>query len=1267
MAPVFDDLELSLMTFPQRWESDGITGKLFLQFLLLPVGDPLTPLSGGPGPQFAGTSVNLTVKIVAGADALPTTASATAFSKAFVATPPTVATTLFNTLKAQSVAKGATVTSGALPAYSAKARIQKGLPPSYTEAFAFEASRTADCTVGDGYGCALRAQDPGLLVKKTPPTIAWGQIISFALRQPELARALGLTYARTLDVPVGTLAGGGYVYIQLDDSSPTNPWVADLANPFKVKSYAARLPNLAANGKRSLFAATLLPILATAPGNLTDSQFEAEQYDDGFAQIVHSNQPTTVDAASLDSEQIAPGAEAGVQIGWDDEQVTIWLNNQLDMLGDRVQSRTTPGFTLTKPESPLGVQGYRVDVRLKGATTWRSLCGVNGSLPFDNSAIGSPAKTSINGTELWVAPVPIRALPIGGDSPAWLPLYFAHWKGSSLVVDDPATTQLLSALIQPDLPVPAQAPQNPSADLSGVPILRYGNDYEFRVRLVDLAGGSPRANDPIIHPGAAPQALCKFRRFIPPKALEVESLPAVPPLPNRAPAVRTIDTITIQRPHIGYPEAVFAGVDPSTFSSSNLQTLIEGARTNGRSVGIPDPDVDRFEVRVEARIPSHDIGTSGTLPDQLDGSFRVIYSVVVHFPTDAGDDPTVTLNFNYTDGVDDISTMDPPADDSTDLPIPTARDVRIRLFPLCADRANYYGTVSPPVGSSSDFIVRKEAVREDAVFPNIPQTQLQAFYFQPGTNVPQLLAQKLELDVQDLTISGSPGKRVVFGCSGALRHNISPDFGSLTFSSQAELLGHWIVVLAFDLERDWTWDGFKNPAIQFDRVGETAPIGTMIFPSVVADQAAGSLTARPERSRSRLVFLDALNPLPAPGKFPRELHPTYRVTASFDEAVSQQYSLDIRLPITTPPAQTPKIASTGIAQTTFHHSDDYSETSLRERYLWVEFDQPITDKDDDAYFARVLAYGPDPLLSAKLYPTSSPNQMLPNKEPEPALAVDPESMRYVFSGQASDESGLDAMTELLPASNVGVGKSGKFFLLLLPQAVSVEALELFGFWTYEFRLGHRKYWSTAQGRFGRPLRLAGVQHPSPHLLCSVQRDKTKIGATAPYAVTVYNGSRVFDFTAGDPQTSLWFLLYAQVRQADNASYRNVLLARRQGKTILPQDDFPIFNEKREVVYALNRQHGRTREARAAVSFTEDEVESLLRRIDLPKTSSLSLLAVEVLPGEPRIFSQGDQVPGVPPNREPKDVQQLDEDPLGRQLGKRRVLRVSPLTAVPSIC
>src|SRR5262249_23157458 len=245
---------------------------------LLPVGDP--PAALGPGPPFAGTAVHLVARIVTGLDALPTSTVAPALSVPFVATPPPVAPTLFTTLRDQLVARGITVTSAKLKKTelpTERVHILKALPPSYTRAFAFDRPRD-DCKVGDEFCCALREQAPKKNNEDLPKpdkTIAWGQILSYALRQPLLAEYLGLIHHVTLDLPDSLLASGGYLYVALDASSPTNPWVSAFpGNPDSVRAYAARLPALETKDERVVFAATLFPVVAAPSAKLDVAQLE---------------------------------------------------------------------------------------------------------------------------------------------------------------------------------------------------------------------------------------------------------------------------------------------------------------------------------------------------------------------------------------------------------------------------------------------------------------------------------------------------------------------------------------------------------------------------------------------------------------------------------------------------------------------------------------------------------------------------------------------------------------------------------------------------------------------------------------------------------------------------------------------------------------------------------------------------------------------------------------------------------------------------------
>jgi hypothetical protein len=73
------------------------------------------------------------------------------------------------------------------------------------------------------------------------------------------------------------------------------------------------------------------------------------------------------------------------------------------------------------------------------------------------------------------------------------------------------------------------------------------------------------------------------------------------------------------------------------------------------------------------------------------------------------------------------------------------------------------------------------------------------------------------------------------------------------------------------------------------------------------------------------------------------------------------------------------------------------------------------------------------------------------------------------------------------------------------------------------------------------------------------------------------------------------------------------------------------------------------------------IEASLALLSLPRTSPLSVLAVELLPGPLTVL----EAPGRPPHT-PSDAERA-EDPLGTNLGLRRIMRTSPLTAVPVIC
>jgi hypothetical protein len=317
----------------------------------------------------------------------------------------------------------------------------------------------------------------------------------------------------------------------------------------------------------------------------------------------------------------------------------------------------------------------------------------------------------------------------------------------------------------------------------------------------------------------------------------------------------------------------------------------------------------------------------------------------------------------------------------------------------------------------------------------------------------------------------------------------------------------------------------------------------------------------------------------------------------------------LRLPITTPPTQVPRLVAAGIALSPYRRPPDYSRTEPRRRVLWLELERPV-DNPNDACFARLLRYAPDPLL---LRDAEVPEAA------EPPLPVDPEPIRFVVPGQSDDRSGLGAMQPLASSD------SGRHFTLPLPPGLYEDSPELFGMFTYELRIGHERGWSTAQGRFGTALRVAGVQHPCPMLTCFLVRDSRGIQASAAFANPVYEGRSLRPFP---PATEIWVALYAQVIQADGADTRNVLLSHRPARSRRP----PLHDRQVwDSAYAL-------------ATWSNDEVRLMLDALTLEPHTPLSALAVETLPGDAPL-----------------------PDPLGADLGHQRILRTSPLVPVPEIC
>ena len=1273
--------------------------------------------------------------------------------------------------------------------------VSKYLPFSYRNSFNFVSPKVKNAKIDDSYHCAIRDASKNNSFVISTDEISWGKVFAYALRQPALAKELGMIYETELLIDESYFLEGGWLFIDLNEDSDFYPQqkasadgiiggtINEESGGFFIKKYAARIPPLIKDTGRSVFAPVAFPVLFKKPSDIVDPSLkgfdqvfiEASEYDDGFAKIVHSFQPVSHNFLLEESDGFHPSKEMGIRLGWDDEQILIWYMRQ--MMEDENAG------TNKRLDAPIGVFGYKIDVKEKDAAGWNSLNGVTNKIPL-----------TINGNELpdFNSELLYQVYPsqIDGNSKKsyWLPMYFANWNGKSMVIPDQDAIEIY----QNDSDVQAD-PQNSNNNDSGTGVtgptqinlnkkydafpinspLRYGNKYEFRVRLSDLTSGGPDIEAKIFNDGLSSTTECHFKRYIAPGGLLIDNNPV-----NDDGQVFEDNQIVIKRPLLGYPCVVFTGKYPDAVDLLKAQVAanIQIQKQNKQNIddwknnpdpdkpvkpdtqpflplGISDPDVDSVEIIVELQTLKMDnlLSVSGK------ENYIKFYTTIRKFPAGFDDQLIILLEFkdcnilNFGDPLDlgDLGLSQAQIDGLEQLVLPTARKIRLTLRAVCEEKnpGEYYGlesddhTYNTRYGRTSNIVLYKPSAVEQNLFANTsPADRIKGIYLQPDPpkaaffgNYIDLIVGKQEEKIPDmiqrfalangieskgLTLVGKKGERLQFGCSNKIRHTLSPDHSSITFASKGDLMNHWLCCISLLIERDWTWDALEDLSFTFSREKkfrkddgsekEILEVGDIEMKKTISINALQN----PDRSFTKLIFIDAVEPKNDP-KFHDLIDLTYSVITNFkaDHAAEKDdpLKLTLTLPVTNIPAQIPKITSAGIALSPYIRNEKYSSTEPRSRYLWIEFDEPVLDPDD-LYFARVLAYAPDQLIS--------------NNEPElfaapsePSLPIDPEFIRVITPGQSDDGSGLDAMQPMEKSLD-----SDKHYLLPLPPGLHSESDEMFGFFTYEFRVGHANIegrpdrWSTAQGRFGRALKATGIQHPAPTLTCICSRDEEKLYVTAPYASAVLNGKNV---TSVPPRTTLWALLYAQIKQADNKDFRNILLNEKKldwrvrveyqknvrwlekynNEQIKTLKNVAFINLDTEISYTnlqnvfqltdystLNKDSTKY----GTAIWSNQEINQILEMYGLPLDVSLSVLCVEMLPHITSVFEHINPInklkvdadlnkvtdftnlPGedeINYRRNLTEVDALVNDirPLSNQLGEFRILRTSPLTEVPYVC
>ena len=353
--------KLTLAAYLQRW--DATTQTLSVHLLVMPTGNPLNPLGSGlpvadPGPAFADSDLVFQALLSKNWQQMPGFSDVDT-KEVLAPAMPSHRQALFNSLATQfKITKNETAA-----VRKAELMVRKHLMSSYTKSFAFVAPKTKLASTDDTYVCLLNCPP------KNPPapkpiddSVSWAEAMSFALRQPKLAREMGIVYELEVKVdPIDLLKNGGWLFFTLN---ATSDYAGLIATDGFLKVFGTRIPALKADVSRQLFTPVLFPVVddptvTVLPGNFDEAFLEASRFHDGFAKIVHSSQAKYRNHLQEAGNGPAPIREEGIQLAWDDEDILIAQNRQMGLDPD----------TLTVPaEAPTGVVGYRIDMHEQGTS-----------------------------------------------------------------------------------------------------------------------------------------------------------------------------------------------------------------------------------------------------------------------------------------------------------------------------------------------------------------------------------------------------------------------------------------------------------------------------------------------------------------------------------------------------------------------------------------------------------------------------------------------------------------------------------------------------------------------------------------------------------------------------------------------------------------------------------------------------------------------------------------------------------------------------------
>ena len=480
---------------------------------------------------------------------------------------------------------------------------------SYRTAFNFTTPRTEFAKTDDSYHCAIRrSSEKNDAFKQSKDEITWGRVVAFCLRQPLLAERIGLLHRLDGDAAVRRLLQGGRVGL-LPSHVRRSPTSTSSTPAPSFSSYAARIPPI--DEPRQLFAAMQFPVVA---GPAQPERRLRHAQDRGLRLRRWVREDRARDAAG----QLEPPERRARRPAPSEG------HRRPPRLGRRADSDLAEPAAARRP-GDAGQAHRRAAGRVllprRRSRGRRSRLALARPHPEQGGAdAGGDRRSRAAQTELETG-VQVFPSKVNGaiDTAYWLPSYFTQWYGA--VARPPRRSRRGSSTPPARSPSPARISD---ANIKAKPTqkgdlyepcsptdceLKYGHEYEFRVRLGDLTGGGPLEDDDELNDAPATSASLVFQRYVAPKRLTVT--PDDPQDDEDAGSVQFLQgTLVHRRPTASrdIPRSSSPSSTPTTRSRSCWTTrLSASAKPAGqtikeyRDVSYFDPDVDRMLVVVDVK------------------------------------------------------------------------------------------------------------------------------------------------------------------------------------------------------------------------------------------------------------------------------------------------------------------------------------------------------------------------------------------------------------------------------------------------------------------------------------------------------------------------------------------------------------------------------------------------------------------------------------------------------------------------------------------